>query len=45
MTQKPIKSFIAEIYSKPPKKNFNTNKTNVYCIYDIWSSDMLDLKG
>ena len=44
MTQKNIKIFINEIYSKPPKKNFNTNKTNVYQIDDIWSLDILDLK-
>ena len=44
MTQKNIKTFINEIYSKPPKKNYNTNKTNVYYIDDIWSLDILDLK-
>ena len=44
MTQKNIKIFINEIYSKPPKKNYNTNKTNVYHIDDIWSLDILDLK-
>ena len=44
MTQKNIKLFINEIYSKPPKKNFITKKTNVYCIDDIWSLDILDLK-
>ena len=44
MTQKNIKIFINEIYSKPPKKNYNTNKTDVYCIDDIWSLDILDLK-
>ena len=44
MTQKNIKIFINEIYSKPPKKNYNTNKTNVYYIDDIWSLDILDLK-
>ena len=26
MTQKNIKIFINEIYSKPPKKNYTTNK-------------------
>ena len=44
MTQKNIKIFINEIYSKPPKKNFITNKTDVYYIDDIWSLDILDLK-
>ena len=43
MTQKNIKIFINEIYSKPPKKNYDTNKTNVYHIDDIWSLDILDL--
>ena len=44
MTQKNIKIFINEIYSKPPKKYYPTNKTNVYHIDDIWSLDILDLK-
>ena len=44
MTQKNIKIFIDEIYSKPPKKNYATNKTKVYYIDDIWSLDILDLK-
>ena len=44
MTQKNIKIFINEIYSKPPKKNYPTNKTDVYQIDDIWSLDVLDLK-
>ena len=44
MTQKNIKIFINEIYSKPPKKNYPTNKTDVYYIDDIWSFDILDLK-
>ena len=44
MTQKNIKKFINEIYSKPPKKNYKTNKTDVYYIDDIWSLDILDLK-
>ena len=44
MTQKNIKIFINEIYSKPSKKYYITNKTNVYYIYDIWSLDILDLK-
>ena len=44
MTQKNIKIFINEIYSKLPKKYYATNKTNVYYIDDIWSLDILDLK-
>ena len=44
MTQKNITIFVNEIYSKPPKKNYATNKTNVYHIDDIWSLDILDLK-
>ena len=44
MTQKNIKIFINEIYSKPPKKKYITNKTDVYHIDDIWSLDILDLK-
>ena len=44
MTQKNIKIFINEIYSKPPKKYYVTNKTDVYHIDDTWSLDILDLK-
>ena len=44
MTQKNIKIFINKIYSKPPKKNYITNKTDVYHIDDIWFFDILDLK-
>ena len=44
MTQKSIKIFINETYSKPPKKNYAKNKTDVYHIDDIWSLDILDLK-
>ena len=44
MSQKNIKIFINEIYSKAPKKNYVTNKTDVYYIDDIWSLDILDLK-
>ena len=43
MTQKNIKTFINEIYSKPPKKYYTTNKTDVYHIDDTWSLDILDL--
>ena len=41
MTQKNIKIFINEIYSKPPKTNYDTNKTDVYYIDDTWSVDIL----
>ena len=44
MSQKSIKIFINEIYSKLPKKNYATNKTDVYHIDDTWSLDILDLK-
>ena len=44
MTQINFKIFIKEIYSKPPKKYYPTNKTDVYHIDDIWSLDILDLK-
>ena len=44
MNKKTIKIFIDEIYSKPPKKKYATNKTDVYHIDDIWSLDILDLK-
>ena len=44
MTQKNIRINVNEIYSKPPKKNYITKKTDVYHIDDIWSLDILDLK-
>ena len=44
MTQKNNKLFINEIYSKGPKRNILTNKTDVYHIDDIWSLDISDLK-
>ena len=44
MTQKNIKIIINEIYSKPPKKYYPRNKTDVYHIDDTWSLDILDLK-
>ena len=37
------KTFIDEIYSKPPKKNYPTNKTIIKSIDDTWSSDLLDM--
>ena len=44
MTQKNIRIFVDEIYSKPAKRNYPTNKTDVYYIDNIWSLDILDLK-
>ena len=44
MTQKKNKIFINEILSKPPKKSYPANKTDIYQIDDIWSSDILDFK-
>ena len=44
MTQKSIEIFTDEINSKPPKKNYSTNKTDVYHIDDICSWDILDLE-
>ena len=44
MTQKSIKIFLNEIFSKPPKKNYATNKTDICHIDEIWSLDILDLK-
>ena len=42
-----IKIFVAETYSKPPKKNFETNKKLYNHIDEIWSTylaDMIDYK-
>ena len=44
MTQKTIKKFRNEIYSKGTKKNYSTNETDVQHIDDIWRLDILDLK-
>ena len=44
MTQKSTKIILEEIYSKAPKKNHATNKTDFYQIDDIWSFYMLHLK-
>ena len=44
MTQKNIKIFLSEIDSKAPKRNYATNKTDVYHIDDTWSLDILDFK-
>ena len=44
MTEKTIKNFINEICSKPPRKNYVTNQSDVYHIDNIWNLDVLDLK-
>ena len=44
MAQKNIKIFINEIYSKGPRKNNSTNKTDIHHVDDTWSLDNLDLK-
>ena len=44
MIHKNVKIFINGIYSKGPKQNYITNKTDVYHIDDIWSLEILDLK-
>ena len=44
MILKSIKKLINENYSKPPEKNYATNKTDVYHIDDIWNFDSLDLR-
>ena len=44
MTRNSIKIFMKEIYSKQPKQNYPTNKTDVHHIDDTWSSDVLNLK-
>ena len=38
------KKFINEIYSKGPKKFYNTTKTEAYLIDGIWSLIILDWK-
>ena len=37
------KIFIDEICSKPPNKNYPTNKTIINYFVDSWSSDLLDM--
>ena len=43
MSQKSIEINMNYIYSKPPKKKYVTNKTDVYHIDDIWSLVTIDL--
>ena len=42
MTKKTIKNFIDEIFSKPPKQKYTTNKINVYHIDNIWNLFITD---
>ena len=44
MTEKTIKISLDEIHAKSPKKNYATNKTDVYRINVIWSLDIFDLR-
>ena len=44
MTQKSIKIFIDEIYSRRPKNNYSTTKTDVYHVDYNWSLDIQDRK-
>ena len=43
MKKDSTKIFIDEIYSKPPKKNYPTNKIVYYNIDEIWSIDIADM--
>ena len=38
-----IKTFVDEIYTKPPKKNYETNKLVYIHIDEIWSIDLADM--
>ena len=38
-----IKTFIDEIYSKPPRKNYPTNKMVYNHIDEIWSIDLTEM--
>ena len=39
-----MKLYRNEIFSKGPKRNYITRKTDVYLTVDIWNVDLLDLK-
>ena len=43
VTRDLVKIFIDEIYSKPPKKNYETNKIIYNHIDEIWSIDLADM--
>ena len=38
-----IKIFVDDIYSKPPKNNYPTNKLVYNHIDEIWSNDLVDM--
>ena len=38
-----IKTFSDETYSKPPKKNYETNKITYNHIDEIWNIDLVDM--
>ena len=40
MTQKTIKIFVDELYSKPPKRKYIINKTHIYPIDDTCSFEI-----
>ena len=44
MTQKSIKIFMNEVFSKGQEKIYATNKTDVYHFDDIWSLHIINLK-
>ena len=44
MTQISIKVIVNELFSKPVKKHYATNETDVSHTDDIWSLDNLELK-
>ena len=44
MTHRKLKIFMNRICSKPPKRNYVTNKTDVYYIDDVWSLEILESK-
>ena len=37
------KIFIDEVYSKPPRKNYLTNKVDYNFVDEIWSIDLADM--
>ena len=43
MKKELIETFVDEIYSKPPKKNYPTNKVIYNHIDEIWSIDLADM--
>ena len=45
MSQNWIKILRNEIYSKPLRKNYVSNETDVYYVDHFWSVDILDLKN